>query len=59
MRNAIDIIAVLVQTALVISSPALIAWVAYSVHPDLGLAGLGLGMIAGPFSVIKLFDFFT
>lgn len=53
----INAAAALLETTLVITSPALIAWVAYLVHPDLGLAGLGVGMVAGPYGVMAAADF--
>ena len=56
MKSLVKITTALIETLLVISSPALIAWAAYSVQPELGLAGLGVGMVAGPLATIKLFD---
>tara|TARA_R110000744_G_scaffold102988_2_gene197674 strand:- start:1180 stop:1374 length:195 start_codon:yes stop_codon:yes gene_type:complete len=53
----IKLTAVLFETTLVIISPALISWVAYLVHPDLGLAGLGVGMVAGPYGIMVAADF--
>ena len=44
--------AALLEATLVVTSPALIAWAAYTVHPSLGLAGLGVGMVAGPWIVL-------
>jgi len=56
MRKLSEITIALIQSALTISSPALISWTAYLISPNLGLAGLGVGMVAGPFITIKLFD---
>ena len=56
MKTLVEVITALIQTLLIISSPALVAWAAYLVQPELGLAGLGVGMIAGPLATIKLFD---
>ena len=56
MKNLVEIITALIQVSLILSSPALVAWATYSIQPELGLAGLGIGMIAGPFFTIKMFD---
>jgi hypothetical protein len=47
----IEATAALLMTTLAITSPVLIAWAAYTVDPILGAAGLGVGMVAGPWIV--------
>jgi len=53
----IELAAALVVAILVLTSPALITWVAYLIHPDLGLVGLGVGMVAGPYGVMAAANF--
>ena len=52
----INLTASLFTVAAALISPVLIALSAHALHPDLGLAGLGVGMVAGPWFVFWASD---
>jgi hypothetical protein len=49
MKTFINILSALATTALVIASPALIAWGFYQIDTALAGPGLALGLFVGPY----------